>query len=148
MADRVLFSDVEKFLTGFIRRELAALPGQPYSGGFVSNRFYSPDPQVPRPDPPYEIIVRDDGGPDTSIITREPTVGITVLMGDDHSQGDDATDLAETVKMIVKSCARVVPGNPIAAVLGCNGPFKVDEVTSRPRRYMTFELAVTGVPYI
>lgn len=144
MGNRVIFTDLEKFLTGYIRDELAALPGLPYSGGFVSNQFYTPDPEVPGDPPAYQIIVRDDSGPDTSVITQEPNVGITVLLGDDPSQGEEATELAQVVRMIVKGCAGIEPGNPVAAVLGSSGPFKVAEQSGRPRRYMTFELSVSG----
>jgi hypothetical protein len=144
---RVIFSDLEKFLTGHIRTELAMLPGQPYQGGWVSNQFYSPDPDIPRSPPPYQIVVRDDSGPDTSIITQEPTVGVTVLMGEDPTEGQAATDLALVVKMIVKDCAGIGADNPVAAVLGCTGPYKVPDPTGVPSRYMTFELAVTGKSY-
>lgn len=147
MGSRVIFSDVELFLTGRIRSELALLPGTSYEGAFVSNRFYEPDPDVPRVDPPFQIIVRDDGGPDTSIITNEPLIGITVLGGDDPTQGKEVTDLALIVKAIVKDCAGTEPDNPVAAVLGATGPYKVAEESGRPRRYMTFELAVTGRPF-
>lgn len=147
MGSRVIFSDLELFLTGFIRDELAALPGAPYGGAFISNRFFEPDPDAPQPEPPFQIIVRDDGGPDTSIITNQPAVGITVLAGDDPTQGQAATDLALVVKAVVKDCARVEPGNPVAAVLGATGPYKVAEESGRPRRYMTFELSVTGQPF-
>lgn len=147
MGERVIFSDLEKFLTGHIRAELAALPGQPYQGGWISNQFYSPDPDIPRSPPSYQIVVRDDGGPDTSIITQEPAVGVTVLMGDDGSQGQEASDLALVVKMIVRDCARSEPGNPVAAVRAATGPYKVADPTGVPRRYMTFELAVTGRPF-
>lgn len=147
MGSRVIFTDLEKFLTGHIRTELAALPGQPYSGGFISNKFYDPETDEQRSPPPFQVIVRDDSGPDTSIITQEPTVGVTVLMGEDASQGEEATDLALVVKMIVKDCAGTDPGNPVAAVLGGAGPYKVSEPSGVPRRYMTFELAVTGRPF-
>ncbi len=147
MGSRVIFTDLEKFLTGHIRTELAALPGQPYSGGFISNQFYDPEKDDQRSPPPYQVIVRDDSGPDTSIITQEPAVGVTVLMGDDASQGEEATGLALVVKMIMKDCAGTGIDNPVAAVLGASGPFKVADPSGVPRRYMTFELAVTGRPF-
>lgn len=147
MGSRVIFSDLELFLTDFIRDELAALAGNPYPEVFVSNRFFEPDEDDPQPEPPFQVIVRDDGGPDTSIITNQPSVGITVLGGDDPTQGKEATDLALVVKAIVKDSARVEPGNPVAAVLAATGPYKVTEESGRPRRYMTFELSVTGSPF-
>lgn len=147
MGNRVIHSDLEEFLAGYIRTELAALPGQPYPGGWVANRFYSPIKDASVPAPAYQVVVRDDSGPDTSIITKEPTVGITVLMGDDPSQGKRATDLALVVQMLVKDCAGTQPGNPVAKVSGTNGPYKVPDDSGTPRRYMTFELAVTGLPF-
>lgn len=137
MADRVIFSDLELFLTGFIRSELAA-HGEP--GVFVSNQF----PPEARP---KTVVVRDDGGPGTSLVTESPSIGVTVLAGDDPTQGAEATRLAQLVKAIIKGSARVEPGNPVAAVLSSNGPVKVPDETGQPRRYMTFELSVTGSPF-
>lgn len=140
----MIFSDLEKFLTGYIRERLAAYPDQPYEGGFISNEFYKPRPDVPREPPLFQIVVRDDSGPSTSVVTRNSSVGITVLMGDGPSQGEQATDLALLVQAIVSGCPGVEAGNPVAAVRGSNGPYKVAEESGRPRRYMTFELAVAG----
>lgn len=137
MGKRVIHSDLEEFLTGFIRRELASIGSPLATGVFVSNQF-------PNPARPKSVIVRDDGGPDTSIITNEPTVGITVLTDEDPTEGETATNLAQLVKAIVKDCARIEPGNPVAAVLGFNGPYKVPDETGHPRRYMTAELSVAG----
>lgn len=137
MADRVIFSDLELFLTGFIRGELVA---RGEAGVYVDNKF--PDPARPK-----TVVVRDDGGPSTSTVTEAPTIGITVLAGDDPTQGAEAHRLAQLVKAIIKGSARVEPGNPIAAVLASNGPIKVPEESGQPRRYMTFELSVTGNPF-
>ncbi|WP_420179686.1 hypothetical protein [Paenarthrobacter sp. TA1.8] len=137
MGSRVIHSDLEEFLTGFIRRELEAIGSPLASDVFVSNEF-------PNPARPKSVIVRDDGGPDASIITAEPTVGVTVLTDEDPTEGETATNLALLVKAIVKGCARVEPGNPVAAVLGFNGPYKVPDETGCPRRYMTAELSVAG----
>ncbi|NWL32976.1 hypothetical protein DM791_08720 [Paenarthrobacter nitroguajacolicus] len=137
MGKRVIHSDLEEFLTGFIRRELAAIGSPLASGVFVSNQF-------PSPARPKSVIVRDDGGPDVSIVTNEPTVGITILTDKDLTDGKTATDLSHLVKAIVKDCARVEPGNPVAAVLGFNGPYTVPDETGHPRRYMTAELSVAG----
>lgn len=132
--DRVVYGDLELFLTGFIRRELAE---RGETGVFVSNQF-------PNPSRSKAVVVRDDSGPDTSAVTMSPTVGITVLAGDDPTQGAEATRLAQLVKAIVKGSARVEAGNPVAAVLGSTGPFKVPDESGQPRRYMTFELSVVG----
>lgn len=140
MGRRVIYSDLEMFLTGFIRAELAAVGTALAKDVFVSNQF-------PSPARPKTVVVRDDSGPSTSVITREPTVGITVLAGSDPSQGKEATDLALLVQAVVSDCARAAPGNPVAAVLESTGPYKVPDETGQPRRYMTFTLSVTGAEF-
>lgn len=146
MADRVIYSDLELFLTGFIRRELAAMPGQPFPGGFISNEFWVNNPTAPKPAPPFQIIVRDDSGPRTSRVTKSPTVGITIL-GSDTVNKIIITNLGHTVFAIMEGCARVELGNPVAAVLDATGPYKVVDESGQPRRYMTFELSVVGTPF-
>lgn len=143
MGSRVIHSDLELFLTGFIRRELAALPGQPFPGGFVSNEFWAPGENTPADPPPFQIIVRDDSGPRTGVITKSPSVGITVL-GSDALDKADTTNLALLVYALIEDSARVEQGNPVAAVVNANGPFKVADDSGKPRRYMTFDLSVVG----
>lgn len=140
MGSRVLFTDLELYLTGRIRQELAEIAAPITQNVFVSNQF-------PSPARPKTVVVRDDSGPQTSIITKEPTIGITVLAGDDQTQGQQATELANLVFMIVADCAGTEPGNPVARVVNATGPYKVTEESGQPRRYMTFELAVVGTPY-
>lgn len=139
MADRVIFSDLELFLTGFIRAELVA---RGVTGGFVSNEFSPHD----KPAPKFQVVVRDDSGPRSSVVTKSPTVGVTVLGSDSFNKGA-TTDLALLVSAIVDGSARVEQGNPVAAVLGSTGPFKVPDESGHPRRYMTFELSVAGSPF-
>lgn len=134
MSTTVIFSDLELFLTGFVRAELLA---RGETGIYVGNQF-------PSPARPKTVVVRDDSGPDTSAVTMSPTIGVTVLAGDDPTQGTEASRLAQLVKAIIKGAARVEPGNPVAAVLATNGPYKVPEESGQPRRYMTFELSVVG----
>jgi hypothetical protein len=140
MGSRVLDVDLELFLTGFIRSELFKLGTPLAQGVFVSNKF----PERARP---KTVVVRDDSGQSTSIITTQPAVGVTVLAGDDPSQGGEATNLARLVKMIVNDSARAEPGNPIARVINSTGPYKVPDESGQPRRYMTFTLSVVGTPY-
>lgn len=140
MSARVIFSDLEMFLTGFVWAELVA---RGKTGGFISNEFSPAD----KPTPPFQVVVRDDSGPRSSVVTKSPTVGVTVLGSDTYSKAA-TTDLALLVFAIVEGCASVATGNPVAAVLAANGPFKVPDDTGHPRRYMTFELSVTGSPFI
>ncbi|MNI14214.1 hypothetical protein D3C73_674670 [compost metagenome] len=143
MADRVIHFDIEVFLTSHIRQGLNALAGQPFAGGFVSNEFWTSNPQDPRPAPRFQVVVRDDSGPRTSVVTKEPSVGITVL-GSDSADKIFIANLGNVVFAIMEGCARSEPGNPVAAVLGANGPYKVTDDSGHPRRYMTFELSVVG----
>lgn len=136
MTARVIYSDLELFLTGFIRGELVA---RGKTGGFISNEFSPSD----KPTPPFQVVVRDDSGPRSSVVTKTPTIGVTVLGSDTYNKAA-TTDLALLVCALVEGCARVEAGNPVAAVLGSNGPYKVPDDTGHPRRYMTFELSVTG----
>lgn len=134
---KVLPPDVALFLTGFIRRELALRP-EPYCKSvFVSNKFAPANQPRER-----QVVVRDDGGPDTSVITSEPAVGITVLAMTEA----EANGLARMVKAIVRDCPGVDPGNPVAAVVASNGPYEVPEESTSHRRYMTFTFAVVGEP--
>lgn len=138
MTARVIFTDLELFLTGFIRGELVA---RGKTGGFISNEFSPAD----KPRPLFQVIVRDDGGPRSGVVTKTPTVGVTILGSDTFNKVQTA-DLALLVAAIVEGCARVAANNPVAAVLNSNGPYKVPDDTG-PRRYMTFELSVTGNPF-
>lgn len=135
---RVLPPDVPMFLTGFIRRELALRP-EPYcKGNYVSNKFAPTGPNEPVRE--RQVVVRDDGGPDTSVITSETAVGITILAATEA----DANGLARMVKAIVRDCPGVEAGNPVAAVLASNGPYEVPEESAQHRRYMTFTFSVVG----
>lgn len=128
------------FLTGFIRKELALRPEPFCKGAFVSNKFAPTGPGQPIRE--RQVIVRDDGGPDTSVITADAAVGITILATTEA----DANGLARMVKAIVRDCPGVEAGNPVAAVLASNGPYEVPEESTQHRRYMTFTFSVVGTP--
>lgn len=142
---KVLPPDIELYLTGWLRAELAGSSSVP-SGGRVATREWSPPPGSPNAAPPtWQVIVRDDSGPDTSVITQEITVGISVLAGSKDNPVP-ANDLARTVKAIMREAATTDPSNPIAAVTGSLGPYAVPENATFARRYMTFDLSVVGTP--
>lgn len=140
MGSRVLDADLERFLTGFIRAELALIGSQVTEGVFVSNAF--PSEQRPK-----TVVVMDNGGPSASIISTDTQVGVTVAAGDDPSQGAVAKELARLVKMIIKDSPRPDPGNPVAAVNRASGPYRITETDGQPTYYMTFELVVVGQPF-
>lgn len=140
MGSRVLDADLEMFLTGFIRAELALIGIPAVQGVFVSNAF----PLTPKA---KFVVVMDNGGPSTSIITTQTRLGVTVAAGDDPSQGAEAKELARLVKMIINDSARTDPGNPVAAVLNSTGPYRITEENGQPSYFLTFELVVVGQPY-
>jgi hypothetical protein len=140
----VIHSDVEHFLTGRIRAALERLATDPASeyqtladGVFVAD-------QHPNPRRAKAVVVRDDGGPTTGITTRETTVGVTVVAGEDETDGKECADLALLVQAIVRGCAGLEPGNPVADVRRTAGPFKVRDPDGQPRRYFTADLALVG----
>lgn len=139
MADRVIHSDLEKFLCRYLRAALAGTGSELATGVYVGNEF----PEQRRP---KSVVVRDDGGP-AGLVTKQPAVGITVLAGDDPADGQEATDLALLVEALMWGCPGIDPGNPVAAVLGSTGPSKVPDDTGQPRRYLTFELSVVGTAF-
>ncbi|MDQ0735331.1 hypothetical protein [Arthrobacter agilis] len=131
----VIHADLELWLTGYIRRELALRPEAYAAGVFVSDEF-------PSPAKPRTVVVRYDGGPDTSVVTAEAAVGVTILAANKQ----EAANLSRLVAAIIRDCARVEPGNPVAAVLGVNGPYKAPEESTQSRRYLTATLSVVGQP--
>ncbi|MCO4276129.1 hypothetical protein NG701_17145 [Pseudarthrobacter sp. HLT3-5] len=144
MGKDVIHTDVELFLTEHIRARLAAIaadaanPRSALAGGvYVGERF----PEARRN---KTVVVRDDGGPTTGLNTRDTTVGVTVLAGDDPTDGQEVSNLALLVQAIVAGCAAVEAGNPVAVVRGTSGPYKVRDDSGQPRRYFTADLGVTG----
>lgn len=133
---RVIYDDVELFLTGYFRRELGSRPESYCRDVFISNEF----PDAKQAPPPRAVIVRYDGGPDTGIITAEAAVGVTVLAAEKRT----ASDLARMVAALARDCARLEPGNPVTAVRRVNGPYAVRDDTDLQRRYLTLTLAVAG----
>jgi hypothetical protein len=115
-------------------------------GGRVATREWRPSPTAPAASPPaWQVIIRDDSGPDTSAITQRVSIGVSVLAGAKDNP-DPANELARFVKAILRDAASTDPGNPIAAVLGSLGPYPVPESSEHARRYMTFDYSVVGTP--
>lgn len=141
MADPlVTHSDLELFLTGWYRAALAGLAAShPVCAGvMVTNREPSTGTF-----PAKLLVIRDDGGPDTSMLTADRSVGLSVLAGTKENP-KDAIDLALIVHALRSQIPAVAPGNPVAAVVDSNGPYPVPESQPRSRRYMTFTLSVVA----
>lgn len=92
------------------------------------------------------VVVRDDSGPQESVVTYDRSLGISVLWG--SHQNDQATgDLARLVMAIMADDGITeADGSPIAAVVrdGCNGPYSVVEEQDLHRKYMTVEYIIVG----
>lgn len=134
----VIHTDLELFLTTWYRAALDARPEDVCRGVEVDNREPN-DGEFPD----RLLVIRDDGGPDTSLLTGSRNVGLSVLAGDPENP-KDAADLAAIVHALRTQIPSSDPDNPVAAVLGSLGPYRVPESQPRARRYMTFTLSVVG----
>jgi hypothetical protein len=140
MADPlVIQADIELFLTQWYRTALAARSETVCEDVVVTNREPGPND----PFPAKLLVIRDDGGPDTSIISAERNVGLSILAGTKENP-QDANDLSRIVHALRNQIPAVAAGNPVAAVIASNGPFPVAESQPRARRYITLTLAVAG----
>jgi hypothetical protein len=134
----VAHDDLELFLVGWYRQALTARPETVCRGVVVDNK----EP-TGTTFPAKLLVIRNDGGPDTSILTAERDVGLSVLAGTKENP-KDANDLARIVHALRNQIPAVEPGNPVSAVLASNGPFPVAEAQPRARRYITLTLSVVG----
>ena len=140
MADPlVIHADLELFLTAWYRAALAARPEPVCQGVVVSRREPGPND----PFPARLLVIRDDGGADTSVIGAERDVGLSILAGTKENP-QDAKDLARIVHALRSQIPAVAPGNPVSAVLSSRGPFAVTESQPKARLYITMTLAVVG----
>lgn len=154
MADPlVVNSDLELFLTSWYRTalqgsEAAAVAARiGAQAGLLSGVEVDNKETAEPPFPEKLLVIRDDGGPETSPVTGERSVGLSVLAGTKLAP-KPANDLIRVVlALTVLLPAPDVPGqsprNPISAVLERNGPFPVDEAQDRARRFATVVFAVT-----
>jgi hypothetical protein len=133
-------ADVGLFLATYIRREIRRpemLAAYPTLEGFEVALV---EPLVDSLDFPEKlIVVRDDGTSADPLLTGSTSVGVSVLMGD-PGETTESSEAARVVHAIVRECARVEVGNPVAAVVASNGPYLVPETQPRARWYSTHEL--------
>lgn len=143
MMPRVLPPDVVLYLTGWVRSELLALVSQyPVCDG-VAVRNVEPGPNEAFPD--KLVVINRATAVDTSIITSADDIGVSTLAGT-KEYPKPADDLASIVHAVMKDCAGMQPGNPIAAVLSSYGPYAVPEDQPRARRYSSYTLSIVGSP--
>lgn len=132
----VVHDDLEMFLTSWYRTRILARP-EPVCAGVQVDRVES------EPLPAKLIVIRDDGGPETSILTGERSVGVTILAGT-KANPKDAKDLANIAYALRSQIPSGDPANPVAAVLDSTSPVMVPEAQERARVYFTLTLAVAG----
>ncbi|MFF8187733.1 hypothetical protein ACF044_10795 [Microbacterium sp. NPDC016588] len=136
----VIHTDLELFLTRWYRARLSQRP-EPVCRDVQVDTWESWKPGGPYPR--RLLLIRDDSGPTTSILTADRTVGLSVLAGSPENP-KDAVDLAAIVHALRTEIPSTDPDNPVSAVRGAFGPHSVTETQPRARRYMTFTLSVVG----
>lgn len=135
----IIHEDLELFLTGWLRAQLASRPEGVCQGVKVDNK-------VPAGTLPSKlVVVRYDGSSVEELHVDSASVGVTVYAGT-KALPKEANDLARIVRALIGDSARVEPGNPVAAVTASNGPIPVADEGEKAVRYLTFELAVVGSP--
>lgn len=135
----IIHADLELWLTGWLKVQLAARPEPVCAGVTVNNK--EPAGTLP----PKLVVVRYDGSSVEELHVDSAAVGITVYAGT-KALPKDANDLARIIRALVGDSARVEPGNPVAAVTASNGPIPIPYEGTHAVRYLTFELAVVGSP--
>ena len=139
---RVTAPDLELWLTRYIRA-LAADEGVDVD---VSNKEPA-DLGTVLPMPKPLIVIRDDSGAKTEVITFERSIGASVIGGSKKSD-QQINDLGRWLAGILHDPDIVLASDdcPIAAVDfdGCNGPYPVAEQVDVARRYMTAQYRVVG----
>jgi hypothetical protein len=137
----VVHTDLALFLTAWYRAALVGRPEPVCADVTVTNT--EPGPNDPFPD--KLLVIQDYGGTDTSLLTAERDVGLSVLAGTKQNP-KDALDLALIVHALRSQIPSAAPDNPVAAVTSSNGPIAVAEAQDRARRYITLQLSVVGKP--
>lgn len=135
----IIHDDLELWLTGWLRTQLAARPEAVCKGVTVDNKTPEPTGEWPA----KLVVVRYDGSSAEELHVDSAAVAATIYAGT-KALPKDANDLARIVRALIGDSARVEPGNPVAAVTASNGPIPVDDEGEKAVRYLTFELAVVG----
>lgn len=132
----VVHDDLELFLTSWYRARILSRP-EPVCAGVVVNRV------EPTTLPAKLIVIRDDGGPETSFLTGERSIGVSILAGT-KANPKDAKDLANIAYALRSQIPSTDPANPVSALVDSTAPVMVPEAQERARVYFTLTLAVAG----
>jgi hypothetical protein len=135
----VIHADIVLFLTGWYRAFLDARDEECCRDVLVTDH----EPLAGEDWPERLLVIRDDGGVDTSVLTAESSIGLTILAGTKENP-TEADDLARIVHAARSQIPAVEPGNPVSAVLSSTRPVPVRETQPKARRYLSLTLAVVG----
>ncbi|RRD61631.1 hypothetical protein [Leucobacter sp. OH1287] len=137
---RILQADVVKFLCDFIRAELRRLP-DPF---FHDVEVAAIEPDVAARDYPDKLVtVAVSTVSDADLHLSDVSVRVNYVAGTPEFP-DDCVKLARMVHAIVRDCARVADGNPVAAVTASRGAMSVVDEQLRARWFSLFDLVVVG----
>lgn len=144
------YSDLEWFLCAWYRWWLATRPEEFCEGVEVVNAEPGPEEGS---FPARLLVIRDNGGPDTSLVTAERAVDFSVLAGT-RANPEDANDLARMVhagRLLIPSPGFATtlpdePRNPVTNVISATSPIPVAESQDRARRLIGMTLGVSPEP--
>lgn len=135
----IIHDDLELWMVGWLRAQLAARPEPVCQGVTVNNK----EPQPGTEWPAKLVVIRYDGSSVIELHVDSAALAATIYAGTKASP-KEANDLARIVRALIGDCARVEPGNPVAAVISISGPIPVPDAGPKAVRYIPSELAVVG----
>ncbi len=127
-AETVEHVDLELWLCGRLRPALTTW------APLVDRRFPAPS-WVPG----FAVVVRDDSGPDQSMVTAARSVGVTVIGPDGTHQ--QTAQLAQRVAALLRLSYE--PPSPVATCERVRGPYSLAAV-GRVEFYLSADLVVVG----
>lgn len=127
--------DTELFLSSLLRTELKGIQNLQ-----VDNKV----PTDYRGEYPI-IVLRDDGGEQTSLLTYDRSIGVTLYWSKPQNI-KPVRDLARKVYAILTDDNLADMDGPIAAINrdGCNGPYTVPDEQRAATQYLTVEYSTVG----
>jgi hypothetical protein len=130
-----LHADLQLFLANWYRAWLATRT-EPFLQGF---RVDVVEPSTGT-FPARLLVIGDDGGTPTSLVTCEHSIRLGILAGT-KTNPKDANDAARYIWAARHQIPSGDPANPIAAILGGTAPVPVAEAQDRARRYANLVLS-------
>ena len=132
MTTIVEHADLELALCSYLRPKLQATWSAKVDRAFPATTWV----------PGFAVVVRDDSGPDLSLVTAQRNVGITIIGPQGSYQ--QTGQLAQRVAALLRVAADD-PATPVAACVAVRGPYSLG-ATGRTEFYLTGDLVVVGHP--